>query len=340
MDIMEGKGQQTQSADRKQNTNKDNTHKRIWIWSYLFLALLCLAAYFLIRLHVFDVFGTYLELLKKITLGGFFAFVILIVSKIAEGIVTRRSHVKSKKYNLIKLVRLLSFFIIVFVCISVFFKDWYAAAVSLGVISLLVGFALQTPITSLIGWLYIVIRTPYHVGDRIQLADFTGDVVEIGYLDTTLWEFGGDYLSNDLPSGRLIRFPNSMVLQSAVYNYSWDKFPFIWNEIPFQIAYESDFAFVETTLREVTKGVLGPEMADRVKDLKQLIEKTPIDELEIKEYPFVCFRVSNNTWVEAMVTYLVHPKKSATIRSNIIKKAITALLAQPDKVLFPKSNNR
>ena len=56
-----------------------------------------------------------------------------------------------------------------------------------------------------------------------------------------------------MPSGRLIRFPNSMVLQSAVFNYSWPEFPYIWNEIPFHVAYESDLEFVEKTLKKVTK---------------------------------------------------------------------------------------
>jgi small-conductance mechanosensitive channel len=27
------------------------------------------------------------------------------------------------------------------------------------------------------------------VGDRIQIGDATGDVIDVGYLDTTLWEF-------------------------------------------------------------------------------------------------------------------------------------------------------
>jgi hypothetical protein len=53
------------------------------------------------------------------------------------------------------------------------------------------------------------------VGDRIQVNTFTGDVVEIGYFDTTLWEFAGNYMTNDLPSGRLIRFPNSLIFQDA-----------------------------------------------------------------------------------------------------------------------------
>jgi len=69
------------------------------------------------------------------------------------------------------------------------------------------------------------VRTPYRVGDRIKIGDATGDVIDVSYLDTTLWEFGGEYLSSDHPSGRLIKFPNSNVLNEAVYNYSWPLFP-------------------------------------------------------------------------------------------------------------------
>ena len=46
----------------------------------------------------------------------------------------------------------------------------------------------------------------------IEHGEITGDVIDVGYLDTTLWEFGGQYLSSDHPSGRLIKFPNEKVL--------------------------------------------------------------------------------------------------------------------------------
>jgi small-conductance mechanosensitive channel len=273
-------------------------------------------------------------------LGAFFSFLVLITGRIAEMIVIKRSQSKSLRYNLVRAIRLLTAIFILVVIISFVFQNWYTAAVSLGLISLILGFALQVPISSFIAWLYIIFRTPYRVGDRIEISQFRGDVVEIGYLDTTLWEFGGNYLTNDMPSGRLIRFPNSMVLQSAVFNYSWPKFPYIWNEIPFHIAYESDLEFVEKTLKKITKTVLSPQMADRINDLKELVKQTPVDELQIKEYPFVSFRINPNTWVEVLVTYLVEPKQATAVRSRIIKQAIAALLAEPDKVMFPKSNSR
>jgi small-conductance mechanosensitive channel len=313
---------------------------RYWIGGYAFIALVCFAAYFLLQQKIFEVFGTRLQLLKKISLSCFFAFLVLITGRVIEMLVVKRSQSKTLRYNLVRVIRLLTVLFIVIVIISFLFENWYTAAVSLGLISLILGFALQVPISSFIAWLYIIFRTPYRVGDRIQISPFKGDVVEIGYLDTTLWEFGGDYLTSDMPSGRLIRFPNSMVLQSAVFNYSWPKFPYIWNEIPFHVAYESDLQFVEKTLKEVAKTDLDPEMAEHINELKDLVKQTPVDELLIKEYPFVSFRINPNTWVEVSVTYLVEPKNATATRSRIVKDALSKLLMQPDKVMFPKSNSR
>jgi len=273
-------------------------------------------------------------------LAAFFIFTVLGVSRYIQALIIKYSAIKGVKYNLIRLIRILAMLTIFMIVIAFLFENWYTAAVSLGLFSLILGFALQTPISSFIGWLYIIIRNPYKIGDRIQLGSFRGDVVEIGYLDTTLWEFSGDYLSNDLPSGRLIRFPNTMVLESEVYNYSWHKFPYIWNEIPFHIAYESDFAFVEEVLKKVTGDVLGAGMQERVRELKIFIQQTPVDELTVREYPFVTFRTNSNTWVEAAVNYLVDPKKASSVRSSIIKRTVAALLREPDRVMFPKSNAR
>jgi len=327
---------------KHQNSWTEVNRKRhaLWMGTFVLFAVACLILYFLLDLNLFNVLGNTRDVLKKLFLGATFSFLVFLLSRWVERFITLHAHSKATHYNAVRLIRFLALLITAFIAITLLFSDWYTAAVSLGLISLVLGFALQTPILSLIGWFYIIIRKPYQVGDRIQLEEIRGDVVEIGYLDTTLWEFSGDYLTNDLPSGRLIRFPNSLTIGSPVYNYSWDKFPYIWNEIPFHIAYESDVNFVESTLREVTRKVLGPEMPERIQSLKKLIAETPLDEREIQEYPFVCFRTNANTWIEALVVYLVEPKHAAEVRSQIIKDAVSALLREPNRVMFPKSNAR
>ena len=124
------------------------------------------------------------------------------------------------------------------------FINWQTAFISLGIISIIIGFSLHTILSSFIGWVYILIRKPYQVGDRIKIGDATGDVIDVSYFDTTLWEFGGQYLSTDHPSGRTIKFPNSEVMTSMVYNYSWPYFLTSGTKLNLN-AYNSDLEFVD-----------------------------------------------------------------------------------------------
>lgn len=244
------------------------------------------------------------------------------------------------QYNLKRVSRLVAWLVIGFFVLTIFFQNWYTAVVSFGLISLVLGFALQTPITSFIGWIYILVREPYRVGDRIRIGQATGDVIDVNYLDTTLWEFGGDYLSTEHPSGRIIKFPNSTVLSSPVYNYTWPLFPYIWNEIKFQIAYDSDLDFVATTMKEVAEQEVGEEMMKQVAVFREILAHTPVNQLEVQERPVVLFRVSDNTWLEAIVRYLVHPKEAGRVKTRLIKELLRRLNAEPDRVLFPRGSAR
>ncbi|PJJ79377.1 mechanosensitive ion channel family protein [Mucilaginibacter auburnensis] len=328
--------EQTATAEQKETIRKlhNEESKRVKISAYLIAAVVCIGATFVIRLKPFNFIGSYHQLLNNILYAGAFSFGILIVSRFVQGQIAKGSLEKGLLYNLIQFTRLVTFIIIVFIFISFLNANWYTAAVSLGLISLLLGFALQTPISSLIGWFYIVLRGPFKVGDRIQVGSFNGDVVEINFLDTTLWEFAGNLMTSDLPSGRLIRFPNSLIFQSQVYNYSWQKYPLVWNEISFYITFNSDLDWVEKKLRIITLQQLDAETKEHVQDMRDHISETPVDDIDIKEFPFVNFRIHENNWVEVVLIYIVNPKHSSHMRSKIVKAAITELLREPEKVSF------
>src|SRR5438876_2558689 len=246
----------------------------------------------------------------------------------------------STRFTLKRIVRLIVAVLIAIIALSVFFVNWYTALISVGVLSVIVGLSVQTPMSSFIGWIYILVRRPYRVGDRIEIDDATGDVIDVSYFDTTLWEFGGKYLSTDHPSGRIIKFPNSKVLSVMVFNYSWPLFPYIWNEIKFYIAYDSDLEFVSRTMQKVTEEEIGEEMMERVAMFRELLAKTPVDELEVRERPRVIFRVNENTWLEAIVRYLVPPREAGSIKTSLLPKLLAALNAAPEKTKFPKGDAR
>ena len=280
------------------------------------------------------------QIARKLIAAVAVSVVCLMVLRLVEVYFIGRVANTVHKYNLNRVLRLVVWLIIAFFVLTIVFQNWYTAVVSFGLISLVLGFALQTPITSFIGWVYILVREPYRVGDRIRIGAATGDVIDVGYLDTTLWEFGGDLLSTDHPSGRVIKFPNSSVLSTPVYNYTWPLFPYIWNEIRFNVAYNCDLEYVAATMQEVAEQEVGEEMMKQVRVFRELLAQTPVNQLEVQERPVVMFRVDDNTWLEVIVRYLVHPKEAGRVKSRLIRNLLTRLNAEPDRVRFPLSNMR
>jgi small-conductance mechanosensitive channel len=313
---------------------------RLWFVTYILALLALLTFYYLLGSNLIPADGEQIPIIQSFVLGAFFIVLTGAAAKSIRVYLINEIENKPARYNLTRVLHLLTFLAMVIIVLTVVSANWYTALVSLGVLSLILGFALQTPITSLIGWVYLLIRQPYKVGDRIEIGNARGDVIDVSYLDTTLWEFGGPYLSTQHPSGRVIKFPNSLVLNETVYNYSWPLFPYVWNEIKFNIAYDSDLEFVAHTMKEVVEEELGEKMMDLVSVYRELLRQTPVDELQIQERPVVHFRPSDNTWLEAIVRYIVHPKESGRVKTRVITKLLERLNAEPQRVLFPKSNLR
>jgi small-conductance mechanosensitive channel len=313
---------------------------KFWFVTHLLGLIGCGVAYYGLAAHFVPLPQPHLDLLLRLVRGTVMIIVLLAIAQAINVYAIGRVGDAPTRYTLKRIHRLIVALLIAIIAISVFFVNWYGALISVGVLSVIVGLSVQTPMASFIGWIYILVRRPYRVGDRIQIDDATGDVIDVSYIDTTLWEFGGKYLSTDHPSGRIIKFPNSKVLSAMVFNYSWPLFPYIWNEIKFNIAYGSDLQFVAKTKQTITEEEIGKDMMDRVEVFRQLLAKTPVDELEVREHPRVIFRPSENTWLEAIVRYLVPPREAGTIKTRLIPRLLAALNAAPERVMFPKGDAR
>lgn len=304
-------------------------HKtRYWILVYGIIAMVLIAVYYLVDLKFFEPWMEYVPFLKKLTMSLFLISMILLSSKIISKIIINQADNVGDRYNLLRITRFLSIVFSLVVVASFLFQNLYAAAVSFGLFSLVVGFALQAPITSFIAWVYLVFRRSYLVGDRIQINGMRGDVVEINYLDTSILECSGDYLVNDRRSGRIIRFPNSLILREEIINYSGPQVPFIWNETAIQVAYTSDLQFVEDCLMKVC-----------VNDFKQKYPR--LSNKKVEEWqPAVYFRNNAYAWMEAVISYPVEPEDTTGRRNRILKQVLPILNAAPDKVQFPEGSLR
>lgn len=119
----------------------------------------------------------------------------------------------------------------------------------LGLLSAGLAIALQDPIVNLAGWLSIIWRRPFEVGDRIQVGEHKGDVIDIRVFQFTLLEVG-NWVDADQSTGRVIHIPNGKVFREAQANYT-QAFAYIWHEIPVLVTFESDWRRAKRILAEV-----------------------------------------------------------------------------------------
>ena len=279
-------------------------------------------------------------LLQRGALAALLISAVLILDRVISVFVVSQMESAVAKYNLRRIRRLAVGLLVVAIAFTVLFVNWRTTLASLGLLSLVLGLALQAPLTSFFGWVYILAKAPYRVGDRIEIDDAVGDVIDVDYLDTTLWEVGGKYISGDHPSGRIIKFPNSKVLNTPIYNFSWPLFPYIWNEVKFQVAYSADFDFIAKTLAEEAQKEIGPKMLRRIEVFRDLLSRTPVDQLNVKEKPGVFFRVNDNTWIDAHVRYLVSPRNSGAVKTRLTETLLRKIQEYPDKFRSPKDDSR
>src|SRR5271170_5739098 len=140
--------------------------------------------------------------------------------------------------------------------VSILFEDRLGRlSFAIGIAGAGVAVALQDVLASIAGAFALGFSRLYTAGDRVQIGDTRGDVIDIGLLRTTLMEIG-NWVSRDLYSGRNVRVPNNMVLKTSVFNYS-QGFHFIWDEIKVLFTTASDCSFAKEMLLRVAKVAIG-----------------------------------------------------------------------------------
>jgi small-conductance mechanosensitive channel len=119
----------------------------------------------------------------------------------------------------------------------------------LGLLSAGLAIALKDPLTNIAGWLFISTRKPFSVGDRVQIGENIGDVIDIRMFQFAILEVG-NWVQADQSTGRIIHIPNGIVFLHPQANYG-KGFRYIWNEIPVLITFESNWELTKTILEKI-----------------------------------------------------------------------------------------
>ena len=193
--------------------------------------------------------------------------VAFVLTRILQHLVPRYIEEPDRRYRATKFIgRTVAFFALV--AILTLWSIGEADIITLlTVIGAGLAIALREVLLSLVGWINIVLRSPYKHGDRIEINGVKGDVIDIRPFHSTMMEIG-NWASGDQSTGRIVHIPNGWIYQHGIFNYT-RGFGFLWNEMSFTLTFRSDWSAARELILE-----LASESADIVEQqVKQEIQR-------------------------------------------------------------------
>jgi small-conductance mechanosensitive channel len=183
--------------------------------------------------------------------------------------------------------------------------DLTSLAVIFGLLSVGIGFGLQNVTSNFISGLIIMFERPISVGDRVEVDDIEGDVIEISIRSTKVRTI------NNIS----IIVPNSKFVENNVVNYSHGD-PSFRLDINVGVAYSSDLDTVLKALNEVANEHPG-------------VMKTPKHQVHLVEF-------GDSAWDMQLRVWISNVKERYRFR-NEFNQAIVRKFAEYDiEIPFPQ----
>ena len=231
-----------------------------------------------------------------------------------------------RRRQLLQLRKLTVALVVFLVLLFDFASQLGTLATVMGLAAAGVALALQNVILSFAGYFFVTGRYGIRVGDRIQIAGISGDVIDIGLFKLALMELVGDGNSRQ-PTGRVVVFPNSIVFQT---NGNFFKqapgTSFVWNEFRLTLSPECDYRLAEKRLLEVVEDVYARyrdtvlrQYGDLERDLSMKFE-SPRPQSRLRLGP---------NGIELTIRYPADTRYAVQVADEISRRALDAIAHDP-----------
>lgn len=177
--------------------------------------------------------------------------------------------------------------------------------------------ALQDIIISIGGFLAITFSSLYRVGDRIQVNETKGDVVDISVMRTTLMEIG-NWVTGDIYNGRIVRIPNSTVLKGLVFNYS-QGFRFVWDEINVRFKAGSNQSQAREMLLRIGRDAISDYLVEAHEGWRHMNENYVVETPLLE--PTVALQATSGT-LEFCLRYIVDYTRRTVVRDALFTRIV------------------
>ncbi len=269
------------------------------------------------------------KLLLTLVAFGVFLLIRLILRGLARAVVPRaKSWIAFWTGQAITLGTAL---VLLLTVLSIWFDDPTRLATAVGLVTAGLAFALQRVVTSFAGYMVILRGNTFSVGDRIVMGGVRGDVIALGFLQTTIMEMGQPpsvqsaapevWVHSRQYTGRVVTVSNGQIFEEPVLNYTRD-FPYLWEEMVLPVSYNDDRAKVEEILLRVARAhsVRVSEVGHEA--LQAMRERYFVKDAEFE--PKVYFRITDN-WAELTLRFVVNERGVRDVKDTMSREIMAAL---------------
>jgi small-conductance mechanosensitive channel len=232
-----------------------------------------------------------------------------------------------RRYQFLLLRRFVLWFLMAVIVAFAFASSAGSIVTFAGLITAGVAVAMQGVIVAIVGYFFLIGKFGIRVGDRVQIAGVTGEVIDVGLVRFHLMELGGGG-GTEGPTGRVVAFSNSIVFQTGAGLFKQIQGTnFAWHEMTLTLAAQADYADVKKRLLAAVGGVLAnyrEEIERQTQEIARTVVSTPVGALQ----PSVQLRFVA-TGVEAVIRYPVDLKSAAEIDERVTHEVLKSLAQEP-----------
>ena len=283
---------------------------------------------------IYDHLGMSHALQYKITASIIAGVILYALYRVTVHLLLKSVKDVKSRYNWSKNLSYFGYFLFFIIITPIWIKELNSVSTFFGLLSAGLAIALKDPVSNLFAWVYIVVKKPFEMGDRIQIKSTEGDILNIGFFEFTLLEIK-NWVEADQSTGRIIHVPNGLLFTHPVINYN-QAMDYIWNETPILITFESDWKKAKKTLLEIEGTILKPLM----KDIEPKFNEAKKKYFVAYKYltPTVYTKIKDNG-VLLTLRYLCPPKKRRNFEQAVIEEILDQF-AKHDDIHFAYPTTR
>jgi small-conductance mechanosensitive channel len=261
-----------------------------------------------------------------------------IIYQILKRILKRQVKDVTHRHSLRALTRNVIFVTAIIMIILVWLRPQQNLTVVIGLAVAGIILASQSAISSFSGYLLIISSNIYGIGDRISINNVTGDVMDIGFMRTTIMEIG-QWVKADQYTGRIVTISNKALYDNPVFNYT-RNWGYLWDEIMIPVTYTSDWRRTADIMSDLGNKYTAQLQEDAEAKLTKLIDRFPLKQTKVE--PSIYFVMTDN-WIEITLRFVVDAQERRKVKAQLYRELlqqfkeenITVASATFDIVGFP-----